>query len=441
MGSTRERIGTVAAGFFAGGSVLTHSAFETLGGRPVGTLIAFASGLVLTLAWAPSLRRVDRTVVVAVLAFLGVHLVGLAVAPDPVDVLRVAAKEALGLAVLLTVLGRREGSALRRVLGWVATAVVAVHVILVAASFASVEVAAAVWDHGHEKLGALPRFHGLARNPAGLGFVLLACAGLARGHRERRLRSVTGAGAFGLCLITASFPALLAPLLLLGRLPRRQRQVAGALVVLLALLPLYLTPISLRVDDAVVYARAPESTIGLRSFMVGEGATRATLRTTAYFELVRGALHCFAAHPWVGVGAESFSTRCPVHATDTVGFAGPHRVHQQYLGMLAERGLLGAVVAVALVLALRRRWRLHPDSCRRQAILALLACGLVKAMLYLPMVVVLVATSLRRSPPRLTRARRSLQGPQTTTPSPPTVQRPFGVAAQAAPPVPPTRQP
>lgn len=217
----------------------------------------------------------------------------------------------------------------------------------------------------HQHTGGLPRFYGFGVNPFYAAVTFLTCAGLVR---EREVGRVGRIVLSAIVASTLSFVSLLVPLIWLdcSRLRKGVRTTLKIGVVLCALSALYLHP--LRVDW------------GTGSFPLGalhEGYGRnanaseampvwsqpyipevpsLTAHATAYFYLAKRALSCFADHPFIGVGPGNFAEQCPVQIMDTYGTWRRHTpAHNQYLGGLAEEGLLGLFAWGFLAMVLGRR--------------------------------------------------------------------------------------
>ena len=96
----------------------------------------------------------------------------------------------------------------------------------------------------------------------------------------------------------------------------------------------------------------------------------------------RTALNMVQAHPWFGVGVNTFVKAYPAYrtASDPYGQIGPY-AHNQYLHLAAELGLVGLAVFLALLLcvgvSLRRTLKARHDAPALAAAAAAVGAGLV----------------------------------------------------------------
>jgi hypothetical protein len=303
---------------------------------------------------------------------------------------------ALGVLVFTLAADRTR---LARVLAWVAACSVGLHVLLFAAGPGlGGLLPQRSWPfqiETHQHLGSIRRFYGTASNPFYCGVLMLSNAGLLEFLPQRTARRVLRATALGIAVTTLSFVTLLLPMLVLLRWPGRSRALTASLAGLtcfVALGMLYLHPLELHTSSTSV----PLGTLHPNYGREGLGPARMPVRETtlpgvtlvshptAYFYLHKRALECFLEHPFIGVGGDNFEASCPVMTMDTYGHWSMHRsVHSEYLGALAEGGLVGLLAALCVLITLVRRYRLDPNKGWCFAVLLVyVASGVACPVLY-----------------------------------------------------------
>ena len=382
--------------------------------RPLATISypLVAAGVGLLALSLPSVRRGwrdhHRVLSLALLAFVGVHVIGLVVAEEPRAVLRLASREGCAAVLFLALSSLPEASrrALRSTVARTAVAIVAAWIVTAMIGAAWDPLGRLVFSSDtHQKLGSLGRLQAWSASPAALGFHALAGVGLIRFSEQALVRRLATIAALVVAIATFSFASLLVPVVLLVGLTRSRivRWTGTTLLTAAALLALYIHPLELGLGSSTIvvgrlHPAYERSDLGAELHPVhdvGLGPASLRFHTTAYFELVRHAVPCFCAHPIPGIGADNYPYTCPVRALDTVGRSAPERIHNEYAGIVVERGLVGALAAIALIVILRRRYEARlTDRAQLGALVACLLTALSWTVLHEPLFVVLAALVL-----------------------------------------------
>ena len=204
--------------------------------------------------------------------------------------------------------------------------------------------AAAGWDlfyrrAPHLVFGSVTRLTGTFRHPADLSIYLVSLCPFAVvlglvGERRRRgpllALSVLTSAVLLLCFNRAGILALAASLLVLALLLRRWAPAAlGAAAV------------------AVQAATVPSA---VRAWSASMPSLLQKLTEPERLMYWQTALRMITAHPWIGVGINTFVKAYPAYrgSGDPYGQAGPY-AHNQYLQLTAELGIAGLVAFLAVL--------------------------------------------------------------------------------------------
>jgi hypothetical protein len=322
----------------------------------LGSLVVLLAGLISRhRRWLSEALREQRAVALASAALVGSKAVSILAAASWLPATLQAVRAAAVLIFFLLVLCEPRRDALAVVFARVAAVIILLYSAAYALGLALGPAATPLFQaETHLYLGGLPRFSGLSDGPAPCGFLMLVSAALVR-----RLPGGWGSALLallGLALATASlsFPSLLVPVVIAWQvLPRLTlRWAATALIVFIAAVVLHFN-------------------------------VRGGLQPTNYGLLAIGALRCFVDHPLVGVGGRNFHLLCPVTVVTTLGYVSTSSgVHNEYVGGLAEHGLIGAAATglFLLVMARRFRWQAAAEGGIHRVLggtaVAATACGL-----------------------------------------------------------------
>ena len=360
-------------------------AAEQLPGRAGLFLAALALGVAVLAEWRyffALLRRPNR-LQIACFVLVGAALVSAVFAQQQRPALWVALRLVALLCFAALIL--RAGVSIRPRLSTVAGGLIAAHLLFAVAGLVIPSARLLFFDAlAHQNLGQMPRFVGLSSSPFGAGFFLLCCAGLAR-HQALRIAGLS------LCFLTFSAVSLTLPILLIWKLPRPRLHLAlGAANAAVLLAILWYHPLSLSIGDQRIELSQLHANYGAKGAAhmpqrtLGVGALELTYHPTAYRILIGAAFRCFKRAPLLGIGGRNAEFACRAPSMNTLGnWQSGRRLHNQYAELFAEHGTLGVLALVALLLALRQRYRWSPQRSGQSAtVVACLLAGVAATVLW-----------------------------------------------------------